>query len=444
MKLSFRTKFFYGGGDFAINIMWQLTVFYLLFFYTDVFGLSPSDAGLVFLLAKVWDAITDPLMGYLADNTSTRWGKFRPYILFGSIPALLAIILCFTSPNLSDEGKFYWALFTYISFTTLYTIMAIPFGSMTAAMTQDMNERTSLASFRYIGGSSGSVVVAALTLPLVSLFASPQLGFPIVVACFALIGAIFCFLCFFNTKEIFSKVYEKRISFKKIINMLANNFALQFIIVALLGTWIANNVKQVTVIYFIKYNLQLEPYFGLILLGVILQIMLGALATNLIKNMFEKKIIFIIGTALYVVTDLIIYFITGYENFWLFAFVGSFGFIGFGMAGVATWSMLADSVEFGEWKSGFRSEGIINSSFVCIFKLSIGFSGWLAGMILESTNYQPNEIMQNSETLEGLFIMGYIFPAVAGTIAMLIMAFHKYDSSFYDTVFSDLRSERKS
>ena len=235
MKLSFRTKFFYGGGDFAINIMWQLTVFYLLFFYTDVFGLSPSDAGLVFLLAKVWDAITDPLMGYMADNTSTRWGKFRPYILFGSIPALLAIILCFTSPDLSDEGKFYWALCTYISFTTLYTIMAIPFGSMTAAMTQDMNERTSLASFRYIGGSSGSVVVAALTLPLVSLFASPQLGFPIVVACFALLGAIFCFLCFFNTKEIYSKVYEKRISFKKITYMLANNFALQFIIVALLG-----------------------------------------------------------------------------------------------------------------------------------------------------------------------------------------------------------------
>tara|TARA_B100000989_G_scaffold211625_1_gene160648 strand:- start:43 stop:1377 length:1335 start_codon:yes stop_codon:yes gene_type:complete len=444
MKLSFRTKFFYGGGDFAINIMWQLTVFYLLFFYTDVFGLSPSKAGLVFLLAKAWDAITDPFMGYIADNTSTRWGKFRPYILFGSIPALLAIILCFTTPDLSSTGKFYWALFTYISFTTLYTIMAIPFGSMTAAMTQDMKERTSLASFRYIGGSSGSVVVASLTLPLVSLFTSPQLGFPIVVACFAALAAIFCFLCFLNTKEIYSKVYEERIGLKKIINMLANNFALQFIVVALLGTWIANNVKQVTVIYFIKYNLQLEPYFGLILLGVILQIMLGALVANLIKDMFEKKIIFIIGTILYVVTDLIIYFITGYDNFWLFAFVGSFGFIGFGMAGVATWSMLADTVEFGEWKSGFRSEGVINSSFVCIFKLSIGFSGWLAGVILEYTNYQANAISQNPETLEGLFIMGYIFPAVAGTIAMLIMAFHRYDSSFYDTVFSDLRSERKS
>ena len=94
MKLSFRSKLFYGGGDFAINIMWQLTVFYLLFFYTDIFGLSPANAGLVFFLAKIWDAFTDPIMGYIADNTSTRWGKFRPYILFGSVPALIMIILC--------------------------------------------------------------------------------------------------------------------------------------------------------------------------------------------------------------------------------------------------------------------------------------------------------------------------------------------------------------
>ena len=150
MKLAFKTKFFYGGGDFAINIMWQLTVFYLMFFYTDVFGLSPANAGLVFFLAKIWDSITDPIMGYIADNTSSRCGKFRPYILFGSIPALIAIVLCFTSPDLSETGKFYWALFSYIAFTTLYTVIAIPIGSLIPALTNDTNERTSLASFRYL------------------------------------------------------------------------------------------------------------------------------------------------------------------------------------------------------------------------------------------------------------------------------------------------------
>ncbi len=439
MKLSFRSKFFYGGGDFAINIMWQLTVFYLLFFYTDIFGLSPANAGLVFFIAKIWDAITDPIMGYIADNTSTRWGKFRPYILFGSVPALIMIILCFTSPDLSQSGKFYWALFTYITFTTLYTVIAIPVGSLIPAMTQDRDERTSLASFRFLGASSGSIAVAVLTLPLIGLFSSPQYGFPIVIACLAFFGAIFAFLCFYNTKEIYSKPYEKNIGFKEIIKMIFTNFPLHFVILALLTTWVANNTKQLTTIYFVKYNLNLEAYFSPILLGVILQIMFGAYLTNLIKHRFEKKSLFMIGTFLYVITDLIVYFITGYENFWLLAFVTSFGFVGFGMAGVMAWSMIADTVEYGEWKSGFRAEGLLNAAHVFVFKLSVGVSAWLAGFVLETTNYVANAPIQNQETLEGLTIMGFIFPAIAGSIAIIITYFNKYDSTFYEKIFTDLK-----
>ena len=438
MKLSFKTKFFYAGGDFAINIMWQLTVFYLLFFYTDIFGLSPSKAGLVFLIAKIWDAITDPIMGYIADNTSTRWGKFRPYILFGSVPALIAIVMCFTSPDLSQSGKFYWALFSYITFTTLYTVIAIPIGSLIPALTNDVNERTALASFRYLGASSGSIVVAVLTLPLVGLFSSKEIGFPLTISIFAFFALIFFVLCFFFTKENFSKVYQKRISIKDMISMVMSNYPLHFIIVALLGTWVANNIKQVTTIYFVKYNLQLESYFSLILLAAILLIMLGAYLTNVIKNLYEKKTIYIIGSMLYVVSDLIIYFITGYENILIFAFIASFGFIGFGMAGVMAWSMLADTIEFGEWKSGFRAEGVLNSSYVFLFKLSVGFSAWLAGYILENTNYVANSSTQSAETLNGLFIMGFIFPAIAGTIASLVMLFNKYDSKFYSKIFTEL------
>ena len=439
MKLSFRSKFFYGGGDFAINIMWQLTVFYLLFFYTDIFGLSPANAGLVFFIAKIWDAITDPIMGYIADNTSTRWGKFRPYILFGSVPALIMIVLCFTSPDLSQSGKFYWALFTYITFTTFYTVIAIPVGSLIPAMTQDRDERTSLASFRFLGASSGSIAVAVLTLPLVGLFSSPQYGFPIVIACLAFFGAIFAFLCFYNTKEIYSKPYEKNIGFKEIIKMIFTNFPLHFVILALLTTWVANNAKQLTTIYFVKYNLNLEAYFSPILLGVILQIMFGAYLTNLIKHRFEKKSLFMIGTFLYVITDLIVYFITGYENFWLLAFVTSFGFIGFGMAGVMAWSMIADTVEYGEWKSGFRAEGLLNAAHVFVFKLSVGVSAWLAGFVLETTNYVANAPIQNQETLEGLTIIGFIFPAIAGTTAIIVTYFNKYDSTFYEKIFTDLK-----
>ena len=411
-------------------------------FYFDNYGLSLSIIGSTFIIIRLIDAFSDPIMGYIADNTSTRWGKFRPYILFGSVPALIMIILCFTSPDLSQTGKFYWALFTYITFTTLYTIIAIPVGSLIPAMTQDRDERTSLASFRYLGASSGSIAVAVLTLPLVGLFSSPQIGFPIVVGCLAVLGAIFAFLCFFNTKEVYSKPYEETIGIKKVTKMVFNNYPLHFVILALLTTWVANNIKQLTVVYFVKYNLQLEAYFSPILLGVILQIMFGAYLVNLIKHRFEKKTLFMIGTFLYVITDLIIYYITGYENFWLLAFIATFGFIGFGMAGVMAWSMIADTIEYGEWKSGFRAEGVLNAAHVFVFKLSVGFSAWLAGVILESTDYVANAIDQSPETLNGLFIMGYIFPAVAGTIAIIVTYFNKYDSNFYERIFSELKQRQ--
>ena len=441
MNLSFKSKLFYGGGDLALNLMWQLQVFYIMFFYTDVFGLSPASAGLVFGIAKIWDAFSDPIMGYLADNTVTRWGKFRPYILFGSFPALIAIILCFMSPDLSQTGKFYWALFTYISFTTLYTVVAIPLGSMIPVMTEDLNERTALSTYRYFGASLGAIVVVGCTRPIADQFSSLQIGFPIAVSVLAFFGVILFFLFFYHTEETYTKFNKKRVSVRDTINLLLNNIPLHFIIIAFMGTWIANNMKQITTVYFIRDNLQLGNYEPILLFAVILQIMFGAFLANLIKERFEKREIFIIGTALYVVTDLIIYFITGYENFWLFAFIAFFGFIGFGMTGVAAWSMLADTVQFGEWKSGFRAEGAINSIYVLVFKIGLSIAVVTQGLILEKGNYIPNAINQSPEAMQGLFDMGFLYPSIAGFVAILVMYFFKYDSNFYKRIFADLNQK---
>ena len=438
MKMNFKSKFFYAGGDFGINIMWQLTVFYLLFFYTDVFGLSPAKAGSVFFIAKIWDGFTDPLMGYIADKTRTRWGKFRPYLLFASIPTLISIILCFYTPNLSEDGKFIWALSTYITFTTLYTVLSVPYGSLIPAMTQDIDERTSLSSYRYIAASCGAIVVASLTLPLVGIFTDQKAGFVFAVSFFAILALIFLILCFYNTKESFAKYNNEKYSLKKIFRMLIENKPFQLILIAISTTWIANNMKTATVVYFVKYNLNLEQFFGPIVLGAILQIILGAWITNLIKNKLEKKDIFIIGTLLYVISDLIIFYLIGYNNFWTLVFFASFGFIGFGMAGVMVWSMLSDAVEYGEWKSDIRAEGILNSFFNFFFKFGVGLSGWLAGQILEKNDYIPQAINQDQGVLLGLFQIGYLYPAISGTIAIIFMLNFKYSKEFYSNIIKEI------
>ena len=170
--------------------------------------------------------------------------------------------------------------------------------------------------------------------------------------------------------------------------------------------------------------------------------MFGAFLANVIKKRFEKKEIFIIGSALYVVTDLIIYFFTGYDNFWLFAFFAFFGFIGFGMTGVAAWSMLADTVQFGEWKSGFRAEGAINSVYVLVFKIGLSIAVVTQGIILERANYIPNAQNQSLEAMQGLFKMGFLYPSIAGFIAILVMYYFKYDNNFYKRVFADLSQKK--
>jgi GPH family glycoside/pentoside/hexuronide:cation symporter len=305
-------------------------------------------------------------------------------------------------------------------------------------MTQDIDERTSLSSYRYIAASCGAIVVASLTLPLVSIFTDQKAGFVFAVSSFAILALIFLILCFYNTKESFAKYNNEKYSLKKIFRMLIENKPFQLILIAISTTWIANNMKTATVVYFVKYNLNLEQFFGPIVLGAILQIILGAWITNLIKNKLEKKDIFIIGTLLYVISDLIIFYLIGYNNFWTLVFFASFGFIGFGMAGVMVWSMLSDAVEYGEWKSDIRAEGILNSFFNFFFKFGVGLSGWLAGQILEKNDYIPQAINQDQGVLLGLFQIGYLYPAISGTIAIIFMLNFKYSKEFYSNIIKEI------
>ncbi len=169
-KLSFKEKFGYGLGDTASHFVWDMVGFWILIFYTDVFGISPAAAGTIMLIARVWDMLNDPLMGIISDRTNTRWGKFRPYILFTSVPYAVLAVLTFTTPDLSQTGKVIYAAVTYFLLMTAYTAINLPYSSLMAVMTSDSNERAGLNTFRFISAFSGQLIVTGLALTMALFF----------------------------------------------------------------------------------------------------------------------------------------------------------------------------------------------------------------------------------------------------------------------------------
>ena len=202
----------YAIGDLGINLYFISTLTYLLYFYTDVLGISAAAAAGVFLVARLVDAVTDPLMGAIAERTRTRWGRLRPYLLFGAIPLGVITVATFTVPDLDESGKVIWAYATYTLFGILYTVVTIPYSALTASLTDDYQERTKLSTFRMAFAFTGAVIVSVGVAELVQGFASPADGYAAVMTAFALVATLLLLITFFNTREVIQPPVDEKLS----------------------------------------------------------------------------------------------------------------------------------------------------------------------------------------------------------------------------------------
>ena len=216
MKLSLREKIGYGFGDAASSMFWKLFSMYLMFFYTDIFGIPAAAVGTMFLITRIWDAAFDPLVGVLGDRTDTRWGKFRPYLLWVAIPFGIIGVLTFTTPALGTGGKLIYAYATYSLMMMIYSLINVPYASLMGVMTADGKERTTLATFRFIFAFAGSLVVLAAAEPLVKVFShvggggpSLQRGWQLSAAVFAVLAVVLFWLTFIWTRERIKPVTQK-------------------------------------------------------------------------------------------------------------------------------------------------------------------------------------------------------------------------------------------
>ena len=441
--ISNKVRAAYGIGDYAICLYWSGVGLYLLYFYTDVVGITPLLAGWIYALGIAWDAITDPFMGYLAERTRTKMGSYRPYIFYGAIPLAFSFILLFWVPPFEGITLFIFLLTVNLVHRTSFTIVSVPYSSLTARITDDSDERTKLTTARMIGASFGTLSVSALGFPIVLWFGGGDeaLGFIFLgMVCGLTAVLVLSITVRFVEEREFNFTPAQLPSFSRVFRSVAENYPFWIVFGSILILGSTSIMFNNNLIYFVKYFLDLHEYQGLIL-GVssgvaLLVIPFWAYAALKIG----KRNSWMAAMTLLLIGFLIFYFYPIASLNELLLVLGFIG-IGNGATGVLFWSMLPDTIEYGEWKTGVRTESSLYGFMTFAQKGAIAFAAVLLGMALTQIGFEPNEV-QSEQTLSGLkFIMTWI-PLVGIFISFVLVSFYPIDKSFHQKLINEIE-ERK-
>lgn len=452
-KLSFREKVAYSFGDFASSMFWKLFSMFLLFFYTDVFGISAAAVGTMFLVTRVWDALNDPIMGLVSDRTKSRWGKFRPYLLYVAIPFGIIGILTFTTPDLSSDGKLIYAYITYSLMMMVYTAVNVPYGSLMAVMTNDSVERTSLASWRFIGAFSGGLFVTATANALVAYFSettNQATGFQYTIAIYATVAAILFFLTFLWTRERLAPPKDESNSLKDDLNDLSKNTPWFIMLGANISILIFNSLRDGSILYYFKYYIkdQSLSFFGTkyeltstVLSSVYMSVWLatnivGVLLAKPIAARLGKKTTFSYAALLSAGLSFVFFLIPSDQIFLIFGLNVLIG-ITAGVILPLGWSMYADIADYSEWKTGRRATGLVFSSSSMSQKFGWTIGGAITGWLLAGFGFEPN-VEQSQDALLGIRLMISVIAGLGALASFGFMRMYKLDEKFMADVKNEL------
>jgi len=415
----------YGVGDLGINLYFISAATYLLYFYTDVFGISAAVAASVLLVARVVDAVTDPLMGMIAERTRTRWGRLRPYILFGAVPLGLLGVLTFTTPDLTESGKIWWAYGTYILFGILYTVVGIPYSAMTSSLTNDHNERTVLSTIRMAFAFAGGYAISVGMLPLVGLFETPQSGFQLVMIGFAIVATGLLWLTFAKTEERIQPPATQQLSVTDSLRAVFSNPPLLIVMLLFTGGMLSFTVRQTVTIYYLKYNVGREDLVALFF-GITMPVMLlGLLAVPKLADRLGKAGGIIAGAVVTIAGSIGLYF-TPYDAIpWIFFFACVTALGGTPIA-VLGWAMIPDTVEYAQWKHGLRADGAIFSFASFFQKLAKAIGGAGVAGVLAIAGYVANS-EQTENSLNAIHNLMTLAPAAIMVLMVLAAWFYRLD-----------------
>ncbi len=482
--LSMREKIGYSLGDSSANLVFQLLMFFQTLYFTTIMGVLPDKVSYLLLLGRFWDAFLDPAVGILADRTKSRWGRFRPWLLWSAVPFGIVFWLTFTSPGWdSPQMMMVYSYVAYFALMTMYAINNVPYCALLGVMTPDVNERTTISTYRFVAVMAAVFVVQGLTLPLVDKFGNGDAahGWSVTVGIYATIAVIFMFIAFFSARERVEPDAKQSVSVKEDLSATFRNIPWVILFFATLLVFIMLAFRGGSLPFFFNYNadeaalyaflsnwgLQMEPEmgvgktilnaFGLLLKedhsnvrGVAFSLMgmaagivqiIGVVSAKPLSQRFGKRAVFATSLVATAVVTAWLMWIPADDVGQLFLQSVAWG-IAYGPSIPLLWSMIADAADFSEWKYHRRATGLTFAGVVFALKAGLGVGGFLGAQVLAIYGFDAS-LPVTEDGLLGIRLASSVYPAIVLATAGVMMYFYPINKNMNYQMASELEERRK-
>lgn len=449
----------YALGDTASNLFFQTFAIFLTYFYTDVWGLAPAAIGTMFLVIRLFDAAADPLIGLMADRTQTRWGKFRPYLLWFAVPYGLGGYLLFASPDLPAQGKLVYAYLTYGFMMLAYSFINVPYSSMLGVISPSPQIRTLASSYRFMGAFGGGLLVSLFVRPIVKWLGggadeagkvvNELRGFQLTMLIFAVLSVVMFLVCFATTRERVTVPRGQKHNAWGEVKELLRNYPWVMLLVSAIFSLTFIGLRNGSAIYYFKYVAgydnqpvlfgQFDRFTVFVSLGMAFQ-MLGSYCLSFFARVADKRVL---SYSLTLVTAVCwaVFYVIPKDNFPLQLAVQALGSFCMGPASALVWAMYADVADYGEWKFGRRSTGLVYSASLFAMKTGTAFAGMLLPWVLAKYDYLPN-VAQSATSILGITLTFSLFPAGIAVLKAIALWIYPLSQTRVSEIEKDLNSRR--
>jgi sugar (glycoside-pentoside-hexuronide) transporter len=444
-KLSVGEKTGYALGDMAANFVFQFMIALQLDFYTHVFGLTPAQAGTMLGVVGLAVAVLNPVMGVIADRTNSRWGKFRPWVLWSALPFGIIGVLTFTTPDLGLGAKVIYAWVTYTALRVVYIINNVPYASLTAVMTEDPDERTSISSYRQIAANTAGLIIASFVIPLVGILGkgNDARGYQLTMGLLCVVSVIFFVICFFVTKERIQPDPQQKTSLAQDLADLFTNRAFVMLFMATLFYFTAIVIRGNVMLPFFRFvsgHVIAFSWFngfglGSLLVGVAFSTMVSIRMGKLRLFQFSMILTGLLTMALYVLPPSATILIIAVESLRQFAF---------GLSGPILWAMMGDVADYGEWKTGRRASGTVTSAVVFALWAGLALGGAVAGWLLGAYGVVSEALEQTARAQSGIVLTGGVYAGLAFLATAFFLFFYPLSGERNRQIADELVERRKS